>query len=427
MAAGLQEGNSMPIINRRQFLGAAGAMAAASQVACGSKQEVSAESTGLSGIASLRQRFPRAVQQVYLDSAAHCPLSTHTREGMEKYMDFHMYGPGEGREEYAAEAMRSVKPQFARLIGAKPSEIAFVQNTKAGEDIVVNGLGIQASGGNVVTNDLHYAGSIHSYIGRQKAGMDVRIVKAKDWVTDLAAMEAAIDKKTKLVAITLVSNVNGHIEDAKAISEMAQANGGYVYADIIQAAGAIPVDVKALGIDFAACSNYKWLQGCRGSAFLYVREELQGTLVKDLLFPGYVLFNYAPWVDTADESKGPIAYSPPEDAGRSEPGNTSREGYCGQYESFKVMEEISIESMLAHTMSLVDRIRKALPESKYRCITPDGTHSPVLAYIPSDYGGTQTKLTQANIQATMTGNRLRISPNIFNNQEDIDKLLNALV
>jgi hypothetical protein len=69
----------MPIINRRQFLGAAGAMAAASQVACGSKQEVSAESTALSGIASLRQRFPRAVQQVYLDSAAHCPLSTHTR------------------------------------------------------------------------------------------------------------------------------------------------------------------------------------------------------------------------------------------------------------------------------------------------------------------------------------------------------------
>jgi selenocysteine lyase/cysteine desulfurase len=246
---------------------------------------------------------------------------------MEKYMDFHMYGPGEGREEYAAEAMRSVKPQFARLIGAKPSEIAFVQNTKAGEDIVVNGLGIQASGGNVVTNDLHYAGSIHSYVGRQKAGMDVRIVMAKEWVTDLAAMEAAIDTQTKLVAITPVSNVNGQIEDAKAISEMAHANGGYVYADIIQAAGAIPVDVKALGIDFAACSNYKWLQGCRGAGFHYVREELQGTVVKDLLFPGYVRFNYPPWVDAADESKDDMPFDAPGDAGRYEPGNTSREAF----------------------------------------------------------------------------------------------------
>ena len=148
-------------------------------------------------------------------------------------------GPGDGRSEYADAAMRSVKPQFALMIGAKPEEIAFVQNTKAGEDIVLNGLDIQASGGNVVTNDLHYAGSIHSYVGRRKAGMDVRFVRSKNWVTDLAAMEAAMDKKTKLVAITLVSNVNGHIEDAKAITEMAHANGGYVYADIIQAAGAI--------------------------------------------------------------------------------------------------------------------------------------------------------------------------------------------
>ena len=117
----------------------------------------------LSDIASIRERYPRVLRQPYLDTAAHCPLSTHTREGMQKYMDFHMYGGGEGRGEYAGEAMRAVKPQFARMIGAKPSEIAFVQNTKAGEDIVVNGLDIQAAGGNVVTNDLHYAGSVHSF------------------------------------------------------------------------------------------------------------------------------------------------------------------------------------------------------------------------------------------------------------------------
>ena len=412
----------MPI-NRRQFLGAAGAVAAATQAACGSKEDASPT---LSDITSIRERYPRAVQQVYLDSAAHCPLSTHTRQGMEKYMDFHMYGPGDGRSEYADAAMRSVKSQFALMIGAKPEEIAFVQNTKAGEDIVLNGLDIQASGGNVVTNDLHYAGSIHSYVGRRKAGMDVRFVRAKNWVTDLAAMEAAMDKKTKLVAITLVSNVNGHIEDAKAITEMAHANGGYVYADIIQAAGAIPMDVKALGLDFAACSNYKWLQGCRGSGFLYVREELQGTAVRDLLFPGYVRFNYPPWEGPADETKEPMPYSPPRGAGRYQAGNTAREGYCGQYESFKVMEEIGVDNMLTHTMALVDRIRKELPESKYQCITPEGTRSPILVFVPADYDGTQAKLKQANIQATMTGNRLRVSPNIYNNQEDVDELLNAL-
>ena len=68
----------------------------------------------------------------------------------------------------------------------------------------VNGLRIRESGGNLVTNDLHYAGSIHDYIGRRKAGMDVRIVKHRDWRIDLRDMEKVVDKKTKLVSITLV-------------------------------------------------------------------------------------------------------------------------------------------------------------------------------------------------------------------------------
>ena len=250
--------------NRRQFLGSA---AMASALAAAPK---------LSDFESVRKEFPRATQQVYLDAAANMPLPKYTADGMRRYMDFHMYGPGEGRGEYASESVRQSKVLFAKLINAKPSEIGFIVCTKAGEADVVNGLRIQESGGNVVTNDLHYAGSMHDYIGRRKAGMDVRIVKHRDWRIDMRDMEKVVDKKTKLISITLVSNVNGWVENAKAISQLAHAHGAYVYADIIQAAGSVPVDVKALGLDFAACSNYKWLQGARGSGFLYVKEELAG-------------------------------------------------------------------------------------------------------------------------------------------------------
>jgi selenocysteine lyase/cysteine desulfurase len=341
-------------------------------------------------------------------------------------MEFHMYGPGEGRGEYVDEAMRAVKLQFARCIHAKPSEVAFVQNTKAGEWIVFHGLHVARTGGNVVTNDLHYAGSVHSYIGHRNAGLDVRIVKARNWSIDLEDMDAAIDQRTRLVAITLLSNVNGHIEDAKALAEMVHAKGGYLYADIIQAAGAVPVDVKALDVDFAACSNYKWLQGVRGSGFLYVREDLQGRVVKDMLYPGYVSFNYPPWVDARDPAQDEFPYQAPTDASRYEPGNTAREGYCGQYEAFRVLEEIGIDGILAHVLPLVDRIRREMPEGKYRCITPPGTRAPLIAFIPADYEGTKAKLEKANVQVTMTGNRLRISPSFYNNQEDVDRLLDAL-
>src|SRR5262245_40537620 len=235
--------------NRRQFIGSTASLASG----------LAAAPASLSDFESIRKQFPRATQQVYLDAAAHMPLPAYTADGMRRYIDFHMYGPGEGRGKYASEALREVKPLFAKLINAKASEIGFVVCTKAGEAAIVNGLRIQESGGNLVTNDLHYAGSIHDYIGRRKAGMDLRIVKHRDWRIDLRDMEKVVDKKTKLVSITLVSNVNGWVEDAKALSGLAHAHGAYLYADIIQAAGSVPVDVKALGIDFAACSNYKWL------------------------------------------------------------------------------------------------------------------------------------------------------------------------
>src|SRR5262249_19871946 len=288
-------------INRRQLLSAT-SLGVSTLAAAASK---------LPDFSSIRNEFPRATQQVYLDAAANMPLPKFVAEGMRRYMDFHMYGPGQGRGQYASESLRQVKPLFAKLINAKASEIGFVVCTKAGEAAIVNGLRIQESGGNLVTNDLHYAGSIHDYIGRRKAGMDLRIVKHRDWRIDLRDMEKVVDKKTKLVSITLVSNVNGWVEDAKAISALAHAHGAFAYADMIQAVGSVPVDVKALDIDFAACSNYKWLQGARGAGFLYVREELQGSKVKDLSFPGYVNFNYSPWVAARNSAADEFPYAAP--------------------------------------------------------------------------------------------------------------------
>jgi selenocysteine lyase/cysteine desulfurase len=387
-------------LNRRSFLAVAAAAASPKQ----------------SQIESFRQEFPRAVEQVYLDAAAHMPLPRYTADGMRKYLDFHMYGPGQGRGEYASQVLRQVKPLFAKLINAKPSEIGFVICTKAGEAAVVNGLDIQASGGNVVTNDLHYAGALHDYLGRRKAGLDVRIVRRRDWRIDLRDMEKVIDKKTKLVSITLVSNVNGHVEDAKALSDLAHANGAYLYADIIQAAGSVPVDVRALGIDFAACSCYKWLQGARGSGFLYVREDLQGRVVRDLVFPGYT-----------DISQTDLPYRPPQGGGRYEAGNVSYVAYAGQTEALQRMLAIGVDNIWAHTKPMCDRLKKELPGLGYKLITPPEAVASLVVVEARDLRAVEAKLKRANIQVTTTGgNRVRISPAIYNNMQDIEKLLAAL-
>ncbi len=72
-------------------------------------------------------------------------------------------------------------------------------------------------------------------------------------------MERVVDSNTRLVSMALISNVNGYLHDVKAISDLAHTHGAYVYADVIQAAGNTPIDVKAIGLDLCACSSYKWL------------------------------------------------------------------------------------------------------------------------------------------------------------------------
>ena len=401
------------------------------------RQLLSATSLGISTLgaaaskvpdfSSIRNEFPRATQQVYLDAAANMPLPKFVAEGMRRYIDFHMYGPAEGRGEYASKTIREVKPLFARLINAKPSEIGFVICTKAGEAAVVNGLRIQESGGNLVTNDLHYAGSIHDYIGRRKAGMDVRIVKNRDWHIDIRDMEQVVDKKTRLISITLVSNVNGWVEDAKKLSELAHAHGAYLYADIIQAAGSVPIDVKALDIDFAACSNYKWLHGARGAGFLYVREDLQGSVVKDLGFPGYVHFNYSPWVPQRNMAEDEFPYIPEKNAGRYEAGNVSYVAYAGQYEALTRLLATGVENIYAYIKPMCDRLKKELPPLGYKLITPLEAPSSIVVVQARDLKATEQKLRKSNVQVTTAGfNRVRVSPAFYNNMQDINHLLAAL-
>ena len=89
---------------------------------------------------------------------------------MQRYIEFLAKGPGEGREDFWETGFGQVKPMFAKLINAKPSEIALCGSTTIGENILLNGLDLR--GGNVVTNDLHYTSSLSNYLQRREQGLE---------------------------------------------------------------------------------------------------------------------------------------------------------------------------------------------------------------------------------------------------------------
>src|SRR5439155_848809 len=136
----------------------------------------------------------------------------------ERYMDFRLHGASEGRRDFDNDQQIDLKRRFAQLIGAKgPDEIAFVQNTSDGENIVVMGMDLAKKGGNVVLDELHFETSLYMYKSLEAKGLQLRIVKHRNWSIDVEDMARAIDRNTRLVSMALVSNVNGYLHDARAL------------------------------------------------------------------------------------------------------------------------------------------------------------------------------------------------------------------
>ncbi len=418
-------------MNRRRFLqtGVGGAVAGAlapsvSPSASGSGSGTRQTARGLAGT---RAQFPRLAGEVFLNAAGGTPLSTFAEAGLRRYEDFWRLGPADGRREYFDDMLGEVRGGFAHLIGARAAGIAFVQSTKAAEQIVLDGLPRLRDGGNVVTNDLHFSGSLHNLIGLRAEGLDVRIVRARDWRIDVDDMAAAMDDDTALVSVTLLSNVNGHIEQMRAIADLAHARGAYVYADIIQAAGIIPIDVHAMGIDFAGCNGYKWLYGPHGTGFLYVGEEHQGTALEDHLFPGNTQLNYGPWASSPASGEPDYSFRPRADAQRYQPGHVSYLGYAAVHEGIRFVERHGIDAMLGHCVGLNQRLLDRLDPERYECISPDVERSPIIAFIAPGVADLQDRLGAADVVvAVAPGNRMRVSPAVYNDEADIDALVETL-
>ena len=387
-------------INRRQLIGT---------VAGGLAFRAASGAAGVRTVASARADFPWAERETYLNCALEHPLSKYSSSAMQEYIGYLTNGPDTGRAKYEnTELQENVRGMFARLIGAKSTEIAFVPSTQIAENHVLDGLGVHGSGVNVVTNDLHYGGSLYNYRVRKERGLDVRIVKHKDYTIDLADVERAIDKKTKLVSLALVSNVNGYLEDIKAISELAHVHGAYVFIDVIQAAGAVPIDVRAMGVDFMACSAYKWLMGGR-FGYLYVAEELHGGALQPVQFG----------------SKGSGAT----DARQYQVSTPNHIGFVCQNEALAYILELGVENIRAHVRPLVDRLQKGLPVAGYPSLTPDGNDSPIATFLVPDVAKARQALKQAGVIVSLRNGKpgqMRVSPSVFNNTSDVDRLIEAL-
>ncbi len=407
------------MLDRREFLLSTAAVAAAARWPLAGTLDAAAPAVQSPVPASVRADFPRATSGTYLNSAARHPLGVHVVRGMHRNLDYQTYGPGEGRASFGEADQLDLKARYGRLINATPDEIAFVQSTSDGENIVVSGLDLAAKGGNVVVDDLHFVTSLYMYKTLEATGVELRVVKQRDWKLHLDDYDRAIDRNTRLVSMALVSNVNGYPADAAGISRIAHDRGALVYADIIQAVGAVPLDIKALGIDFAAASTYKWLMAEMGFGLLYVRADLQGTVLPTTRYGHRQVRGF---------DREAITWEPLPGAARYETGNIAEPLAAATHTSLQYIEKLGLSNIVSHAQRLMGRIKTELPKLGYRSMTPDGVETPLAAFHLPDVDRAAARLRQANITVTIVPpeQRMRVSVSVFNNDEDLDRLVAAL-
>lgn len=404
-------------MNRREFLVGAGSLAIAA------KPLLAATQTAARGgvfPASVRADFPSVARETYLNSAAMHPVGTFAANAMKGVIDHRLLGPGEGRADFNAKQQEDLKRKFGAMINAAPGEIAYIANTSDGENIVVMGLDLaKQKGANVVIDELHFNTSLFMYKELEKKGLELRIAKHKNWKIDPEDMGRMIDRNTKLVSIALVSNVNGFMHDCKAVSAIAHARGAMVFADIIQAVGCVPVDVKALGIDFASSGTYKWLMGERGIGFLYVREDLQGTVLPTTRFGHRQVSNF---------NRAQLTWEPLPGAARYETGGIPVILAAGVNAGIDYVNKLGLPNIRTHAKQLTDRLQNELPPLGYKPLTPRETETPTVAFEVKDAAATSKMLQAGRVTGTVIANenRIRLAVSVFNTHEDIDRVVAVL-
>jgi selenocysteine lyase/cysteine desulfurase len=366
-----------------------------------------------------KAQFPVVKSEVCLNNARWHPISLGATRAVHQYLEYKATGGG-ASPDYGGNLQNRAKEQFARLIHAKPMEISFVPSTTVGENLVTSAIDLPRSGGNVVTDTLHFEGSLYQYGELAKQGLELRIARPRNWRIDLRDLDRLIDARTKLVALSAVSMVNGFQHDLKAVCDLAHSRGALVYADAVQAIGAVPVDVRASNIDFLACSSYKWLMGDMGLGFLYVREDLLDRVhrsqygFRQLDRVEYHVFPYDP------PGESVMDWTPSSSAGgHFEVGTISNTTAACLTYSLDYILQLGVEQIQGYRQPLLRRLQAELPRLGFQPMTPADSHGPIVTFAMEDTRELAQKLKRAAIDVAVYPHRIRISPSVYNDHGDI--------
>src|SRR5581483_2710358 len=216
----------------------------------------------------IRQEFPALKEQVFLDSACVSLAPQRAVRKLRDFLDMAALCPSGSSTQHHLDmdAMRgAARPQLAKLMNAHETDIALVESTTHGLNLVANAIPLQA-GDRVVLCDLEFLEVAVPWVQkREELGIEIDVVGNRGGQILLEDIEAALTPRTRVVAISSVQWSNGFRCDLAAISQLCRRRDIFLVVDAVQQIGAIPLDVTETPVDVIACGGHKWLMspfGC---------------------------------------------------------------------------------------------------------------------------------------------------------------------
>src|SRR4051794_14523537 len=222
-----------------------------------------------------RSEFPILERSTYLISNSLGAMPRGVYDAMHGYAETWATRGVRAWEERWWMLAAEVGDEIGVLMNAPKGSVSTHQNVTTCQAVVASCFDFSGKRSKVVYSDMNFPSVMYFWEAHQAYGARVHMVKTDDGITvPTQRLLDAIDEQTLLVPISHVIFRSSYINDANAIIEKAHRVGAYVVLDTFQSLGTVPVDVQALGTDFACGGVLKWLCGGPGTAYLYVRPDL---------------------------------------------------------------------------------------------------------------------------------------------------------
>ena len=362
----------------------------------------------------IREQFPVTKNKVFLNHAAQSPLPKPVVDAIGKYTnEFLNFGTT------STGTNDDGKPYFARLIGARPEEIALIENTSMGLNIVANMLHYPP-GSKIVTTDLEYPSVVYPWL-RKGLGVKLHYVKNVDGKVLLDDMEKAVDDKTVAAAISHVEYSNGFRHNLRVLSEIVHEHGAYLIVDAIQSVGTMPIDVKRDDVDFLMASCYKWLLSPPGAAYLFVKDELIEKFEPPFVGWASVDQQVFETVDPWDIWSLSLSKT----ASRFQIGTSSIISLVGATVAMKMLLDFGTENIQRRIKKLTDHLIGSVEDLGLKLQTPQEKpcRSGIVNFRINRPKKLADRLNKKGIVVSARSNGIRVAPHYYNTEQEVDRLM----